>query len=263
MKGLVFGNSHVAALYMARGKQSGLALDFYAISGGAGPSITVQDGRIYPADSKMTVQGTIADAVSDGLGLTGYDYVLFASLGLAAVRAEFGHIYRQYVLAGLGQPQEDTAGLLSQALAEQVALASLRRQPGVKALKQLAELYKGPIYCAPRPLPVRACIGLDHPLAQIYGDNLEAFLRWCGGVQMRTNRMIVQELRPGVVALDVPDLAWIEAGGTPRSYVVGGDPWHKNIEHDPWHMNAEYGGCVLQQLQQALFQSGLNEETDK
>lgn len=239
MKGLILGNSHVAALRAAFSRNQRLDLDFFAIPGGVGPRIRIDQGRLFSDQKLATVHSNIGNVEVDGLDLSCYDYVLVSSLGVAAVRADFSHPYRQFVLAGLGVPIDPDAIPLSADIVEIATTATIREQAGIEAVRKLADAFAGQIVCATRPLPAVAKLEADNPLAKIYGNKILSFLRWHAATQPKVIRTILNEISSDIMMLDTPNPTWVNAGSTPVEYC---------LTNDAWHMNADYGDVVLDQL---------------
>lgn len=135
MKGLIFGNSHVAALLEGWEQDQTLDLDFFAIAGGHGPLIKTVNNRIYAEKSKAIVKSTIEQVSDDGLSLVSYDFVVVCGLSVGAARANFpNHILRTISLARLSTSSSPDYLAVSEAVFEE---SLLQHQSGFAALSQI------------------------------------------------------------------------------------------------------------------------------
>ena len=223
MKGLVFGNSHVAAVLEGWRKARPIDVDFFAVPWGGGPGIAIIDGRIFPSGADMKVQTNIKEARTDGLDLSPYDYIAFCSLGLYAVRERFlRHVLRELSLAELKRADSHENLPVSEALLEKAVRVAFSEIPAVTALRGVRSLFDGPIICAPTPLPVVDRLDDAHPLRRLYGSAVAEFISWFGTRQLELMREFAGSLEPTLTILDFPNMAWLTAGATPTTISANG-----------------------------------------
>lgn len=243
MKGLVFGNSHVGAVRLGWDQSRSIDLDFYSIPGGGGPNVHLKDGRIFPNRKDAKLLSTIEGVHDGGLDLSGYDYVVFCSLGLGAVREAFpSNILRKLSLAEFMRPESGETMPVSRAFLDKAVREAFSKLMAVAALRAARTVFDGPILCAPTPIPVVPELEKNHPLRRVYGPDIADFTAWFAATQLEIIGEFADTL--GLKVLDYPDLAWVAAGSTPGEYIC--------TTNDPWHMNAAYGRLVLDQVRSAL-----------
>ncbi len=244
MTGLIFGNSHVGALRLGYQEESAEGYDFYAIPGGGGPAMRAENGRLLPAGVRARPRTSIADAAEGGLDLSPYDHVVYASLGLGAVREKFDHVAKCMALSGYEAASDDTATQVSSAVFGAVVAQATQQLASLKTLRKIVSVYAGPVICVPVPVPVTSMVSDNSPLLSLYGDRLPTFMAAYYTRQLAVLRQEVGALRANVTLLGEPDADWVARGATPPEFIVK--------MGDPWHMNAEYGKRVLAQIRQAL-----------
>ena len=87
-RGLIVGNSHAAALKLAAAEDEAVAYDIFAIEGGGGPSLRVENARIFAKNPKASIFTTVADAKERGVLVSDYDFAVFSAFGIAALRKQ-------------------------------------------------------------------------------------------------------------------------------------------------------------------------------
>ncbi|MDK3017635.1 hypothetical protein [Pseudodonghicola flavimaris] len=241
MRGLIFGNSHVGALYSCWAQAKQIDADFYAIPGGGGPNVTLEGDRIFPSRENADVQSTIRGVQEDGLSLTDYDYVAFCSMGLAAVREEYpGHILNRFLLAEYTTLESKGSSPVSRAVLAKCMQRAHEHYPAMATLRKIRTLFDGPILATPVPIPVVSLLKDDHPLRYSYGMNIIKFTSWIASFQLEMIRSASENI--DIEVLDYPNMDWVNAGSTPEEYAT----------RDAWHMNRAYGELLLNQIHGAL-----------
>lgn len=242
MKGLFFGNSHIGAIRSGYSIKSALDVDFYAVLGGGGPNVNLEGGRVYPKNQNAIVHSTIEDVQDEGLDLSGYDYIVFCSLGFSAVRdANKGNPLLYYLLAEFAKPGSADIRPVSRAVLGQVMRRFFYNQPAIKTLSMLKSQLGAQILCAPFPIPVVSELQEGDPLRRFYGASVADFTMWYSEFQSELVREFTDA--QDINYLDYPEPTWVGAGSTPKEYVS---------PTDAWHMNSAYGRLVLDQVAAAL-----------
>lgn len=248
MKGLVFGNSHVGAIRLGSRQVKTPKLDFYSIQGGNEPNVKIIDGRIFPAKPTERLYTTLGSAETDGLDLSPYDFILFTSLGYGPIRERYPqNLLRKVALVEHRQPGATETIPVSRGFLENAMRVVFSRKPGLAAIRQLRSIFRGPMFCAPLPLPVMSRIGEDHPLRRTYGPEAETFITWFASIQLKLIHEALGDLDPEITILKHPDPAWLAAGALPAEYI--------SANGDTWHANGRYGTLVLEQVCAALSRS--------
>ncbi len=239
-RGLIVGNSHAAALKLAAAEDETMAYDTFAIEGGGGPSLRVENARIFAKNPKASIFTTVADAKERGVLVSDYDFAVFSAFGIAALRKQSPNPLVNIQLADLS-PHLDRGPSVSYAIYRDCLRELLSKYDAFDAIHAIRRIFSGYILVQQAPIPASGVISQDDsPLTDQYGPRVSAFTKWLYASQ----KEIIGEFfgnMAGVVPVFVPE-QWIEEGFTPREYAT----------LDAWHMNGQYGKFVLRQVRDEL-----------
>jgi hypothetical protein len=250
MRVLVVGNSQAGALYRSHatgaaggGDPGGIAMDFYVVPGGTGPTLAL-DGRVLVPNVVVPDHPPYlsSEAVRTA-SIDGYDALVVSALGYVDGGFAFRNpIATQGLLAEFGPKANDLASeLVSRGVFRQVIDTGLRRQHGFRLLRS-----------SPRTTGGASWSSLGPYLSDALRDRADWWVRRCyedaGGFHAYLNDLrdsvvaaICGEL--GVELLDRPDPSWAALRHTPAALMRQSDGVHATDAH---------GALVLRQIRDHL-----------